>query len=154
MRAWIAAILFMVVAPTALAQDCHTATPMEAKAMAERATAYLDEVGPETAFRKFMERGGPYIKGDLYVFVIDLNGVLWVNGAFPRSIGTDASMAEDSQGRRYIQEMIQTAKAKDEGLVEYEWFNPCTGKMAQKLTYFYRNGGFIVGVGAYGLVSL
>lgn len=141
-------------ASSATAAPCRNATLMEAQALVEQAAELLDEKGPEIAFREFMKPSGPFIDGDLYVFVIDLNGMLWVNGAFPRSIGADASGAEDSQGRRYIQDMIRIAKARDRGMVEYEWFNPCSREMAEKTTYFVRVGGFIVGVGAYGLVSL
>ena len=132
---------------------CAFATPAEAKAMAERAATYLAEVGPEKAFATFMDPKGRFIDRDLYVFVLDMEGTLWVNGAFPQAIGGNSRGARDRRGRAYIEEMLRLAGTTGEGWVEYDFFNPCTRELAPKASYVKRVGPFNVGVGAYGTVS-
>ncbi len=145
--------ILVFAAPGGAAPPCAMASPDEAKALAERAARLLEEVGPEKALPAFMDAEGDFIDRDLYVFVLDLNGMLWASGAFPQSIGRDARLARDSKGRLYIQEMIRLAIERGEGWVAYEWINPCTGEISPKVSFIKRVGPFIVGAGAYGTIS-
>ena len=129
--------------------DCSNAPPAEAKALLQKAAAQLEKLGPEKAFTNFMDPDGEFFPRDLYVFVVDLDGRMWVNGAFPQAIGSNAIDAEDNTGRRYIEEMLRIARKQGEGEVEYMWINPCTGEYTDKLTFFKRVDGFVVAVGAY-----
>jgi cytochrome c len=133
--------------------DCSNATPAEARALMHKAATELEKQGPEKAFPNFMDPDGDYFPRDLYVFVVDLDGKMWVNGAFPQAIGSNAMDAEDNKGRRYIEEMLRIARAHGEGQIEYMWINPCTGEYTDKLTFFKRVGGFVVAVGAYRAVT-
>jgi cytochrome c len=133
----------------AVDNDCSNASPSEARALAHKAAAELEKLGPEKAFTNFMDPDGDYFPRDLYVFVVDLDGRMWVNGAFPQAIGTNAIDAEDNRGRRYIEEMIRIAREHGEGQIEYMWINPCTGEYTDKLTFFKRVDNFVVAVGAY-----
>lgn len=129
--------------------DCSNASPAEARALMHKAAAELEKLGPERAFKNFMDPDGDYFPRDLYVFVVDLEGRMWVNGAFPQAIGSNAIDAEDNKGRRYIQEMLRIARTHGEGQIEYMWIDPCTGEYTDKLTFFKRVGNFVVAVGAY-----
>lgn len=141
----------LMVRPAAAA--CEFATLAEAEALARRAAALLERLGPGPAFAAFMDRDREFIDRDLYVFVLDLDGTMWASGAFPQSIGSNALGARDSRGRYYIRRMIRLAMERGEGWVEYEWFNPCSGEIAPKASFIVRVGPFIVGVGAYGTIS-
>ena len=129
--------------------DCSNATPEEAKALVHKAAAELARLGPEKAFVNFMDPDGEYFPRDLYVFVVDLDGTMWVNGAFPQAIGSNAMSARDNTGQRYIEEMLRIARVHGEGQIEYIWINPCTGEYTDKLTFFKRVDRFVVAVGAY-----
>lgn len=133
---------------------CEFATLEEAKAMAERAATHLERVGPQKALVQFMDPAGGFIDRDLYVFVLDLQGVLWASGGFPESVGSSALDAQDSRGRFFVREALRIALEEGRGWIEYEWFNPCTGKMNPKSSYVIRVGPFVVGVGAYGTVGV
>ena len=138
---------------TVLADECEFANPDEAKAMAKRAAAYLDAEGPKTAFPTFMTPGSDYYDRDLYVFVLDLKGVLYASGAFPNSIGAVAYDAQDKDGRYFIREMIALAQNEGEGWIEYDLMHPCTGEMTPKISYVIKVGPFVVGVGAFGTIA-
>jgi cytochrome c len=133
---------------------CEFATLDEAKAMAEHAATLLESAGPREALVQFMDPAGGFIDRDLYVFVFDLQGVLWASGGFPETVGSNALAAQDSRGRFFVQEALRIAVQEGRGWIEYEWFNPCTGKMNPKSSYVIRVGPFVVGVGAYGTVGV
>ncbi len=141
-------------APSAAQSECAFALPEEAKVLARRAAAFLERTGPAAAFPRFMDPGGGFFDRDLYVFVIDASGLILVNGGFPDLVGSNASGAQDSRGRLFVQEMLRLTHEGGEGWVEYEWYNPCTGKLGRKVSYVKRVGRFIVGVGAYGTVGV
>jgi len=151
--AFLVACAALTHAAAAQAVNCRSGTPAEAKALAEAAAALLDREGPNEAFKTFMDVDSPFIDLDLYVFVLDMRGTLWVNGAFPASIGSNARNARDKQGRYYVRAMIRLAEEEGQGWVEYEWYNPCTGELAPKAAYIKRVGPFIVAVGAYDAMS-
>jgi len=133
----------------ALDDDCSNAPPEEAEALMLKAAAQVERLGHSRAFANFMNPEGGFFPRDLYVFVVDLEGHMWVNGAFPQFIGTNALGTGDPQGVRYIEAMLKSAAEKGTGRVEYLWLNPCTGGIARKLTFFRRVGRYVVAVGAY-----
>ena len=47
------------------------ATPREARALFDQAVRYLQANGPEKAWPAFNNRKGPFVRKDLYVYVID-----------------------------------------------------------------------------------
>jgi len=117
--------------------------------MALKAASHLETQGAQRAFSDFMSREGGFFDRDLYVFVVDVDGNMWVNGAFPEAAGTNALGAQDTGGRFYIAQMLAVAAERGEGWVEYQWFNPCSGAYMEKASYFTRVGPFVVAVGAY-----
>ncbi len=133
----------------ALDDDCSNAPPGEARALMVKAAQQVEQLGHSRAFANFMDPEGGFFPRDLYVFVVDLDGHMWVNGAFPQVIGTNALGTADPDGVRYIDAMLKIAAQKGEGQVEYRWVNPCTGAVSRKLTFFRRVGRFVVAVGAY-----
>ena len=139
---------------TSADDDCSNASPEEARALAHKAADLLEQVGPEKAFPSFMDPHGDFFPRDLYVFVIDFDGLMWVNGAFPQAIGSNALGAQDEKGRHYIEEMLRIAHEQGEGQIEYMWVNPCTREYTDKLTFFKRVGRFVVAVGAYRTVRM
>lgn len=143
-------------APAAAEQsmDCSNASPDEAKRLMLKAAAQVAELGYRRAFENFMDPEGEFFPRDLYVFVVDAQGRMWVNGAYPQAIGTNALDAEDAKGRRYIEQMLQIAEERGEGRIEYQWFNPCNGEYMNKVTFFKRVDRFVIAVGAYGNISV
>ena len=129
-------------------------TPMEAKALAEEAAAHLAKEGMGKAFNDFMTRGAGFMPHDLYVFVFDRTGRMWVNGGFPGMIGSSITEARDDLGRLFLLEAMRKADQDGAAWVEYQWFNPCNGKPMPKSTHIIKAGEFFIGVGAYGRLSV
>ena len=66
---------------------------------------------------------GQWRQGEIYLYVIDLNGVSFFNAASPEIEGTDLSDFTDVEGVRINEELIAAATAGG-GFVEYLWPNP------------------------------
>ncbi len=129
-------------------------TPLEAKALAEKAAAHLTNVGLGKAFNDFMTPGAGFMPYDLYVFVFDGEGRMWVNGRFPGLIGSNVTQARDDGGRNFLLEAMRRAKRDGAAWVEYQWYNPCSGRPMAKSSHVIRAGEFFIGVGAYGRLSV
>jgi signal transduction histidine kinase len=139
---------FLTPVSSVLAADQGTAE--EAKALAEKAAAYLAEAGPDKAFPAFNAKdNATWHDRDLYVFVRSLDGNTVAHGANVAMIGhTDLSL-RDADGKLYNKEMIELATSKGEGWVEYRWVNPVTKKIEQKSSFIKRVDKYVVGVGFY-----
>lgn len=130
----------LVVAFMVLGAFCvvDAATPDEAKAMVDNAYSYLKENGKEEAFAEISNPQGKFVKEDLYVLVVDFNGVILADGGNPGFVGVNLIGLKDTNGKHLFKEMIETAKTQDSGWVKYTWLNPVTKKLQPKTTYVKR----------------
>jgi cytochrome c len=145
-------IVFFVICMFVLGFSAHLyarSSPTGAKAMVEKAASYLKAQGKEKAFDEFCNTQGLFRKGELYVFVLDMNAAILAHGGKRKMIGKGSFDMMDADGKYFIKEIIEAAKAKDNGWVGYKWTNPSTKKLAQKMTYFQKVNDVIVCCGAY-----
>lgn len=123
----------------------------EAKAFAEKAAAYAKANGKDKAAAEFNNPKGQFHKGDLYVFAIDFSGICLANGGTPQLSGKNLMGLKDAKDRYFFKEMVEVAKSKGSGWVEYSWTNPATKKVQQKVTWVQKVEGtdYFVGCGVY-----
>jgi signal transduction histidine kinase len=125
------------------------ATPDEAKAMSEKARAAVNEMGSEQAFATFADPNGGFQEKDLYVFCMDMDGVMLSHAVKPELVGKNL-LEFNKYGDLLFQDMIALAKASGEGWVDYSWPYPGTDEIKPKTSYIATNDeGFFCGVGAY-----
>ena len=134
----------LLLAPPALAAG--QATPDEAKAMAIKAAEYLKSVGPEKAFPEFNATEGTWRDRDLYVVVMNNQGVLLVNSTNPGLVGKVLIDLKDVDGKAFEREIVAI---KDTGWVSFKWQNPVSKAVEPKTQYEVRVGEYLVGVGAF-----
>ena len=138
-----------VITSEQLPKVCYNGTSEDVVSMVDSAVELVSDKGPESAFRQFMVPEGGYLKGDLYVFVLDLTGTILAHGNSPRAVGSNAIQSRDRNGNYFVRSILLQASARGYGWVDYEWFSPCTGELASKLVYFKRTGQFVICVGLY-----
>ncbi len=132
------------------AQASERSTARQARAMFDRAVKFLDGNGPDRAFAAFNDRKGQFVHKDLYVFVIDRNGVYRANGASPNTlVGLTVLDSRDAAGNPLFHDMIDAVKDQPEGMVRYVWLDRLTNRVEPKVTYLHRSGDYILGVGYY-----
>lgn len=125
------------------------ANQTEAKAMVEKAAAFVKANGKEKALAEFSNQKGQFVKGELYIFALDLKGLTVAHGGNPKLVGKDMMGLKDADGKLFIKEMVEGAKAKGTGWTDYKWSNPVTKKIDDKTTYFMKVDDMVLGCGTY-----
>jgi signal transduction histidine kinase len=135
-------------AGSALASDKGTAD--EAVAMVKKAVALVKSDGKEKAFAAFADPANTtFHDRDLYVYVYDLNGVALAHGNNPKMVGKPLIGLKDNEGKLLIKEMVDVAKTKGKGWVEFKWPNPVTKTVEPKAGYIEKVDDMLVGSGIY-----
>lgn len=140
-------ILLLLVAGVAYGQDRGTAA--EAKALLGDAVAFYKANGQDKAFAAFNDPKGKFVKKDLYIFALDMNGKIIAHGANAALIGKDMMGAKDADGKLFMKEMIEVGKSKGQGAVDYKWESPKTKKVEQKSSYLEKVNNVVLGCGYY-----
>jgi cytochrome c len=144
-----AAVLGTALGTTGLALADDMATPDEAKAMSEKAQTAVNEMGQEAAFAAFAAEDSGFQDKDLYVFCMDMDGVMLSHAVKPELVGKNL-LDFDKYGDTLFKNMIAVAQDSGEGWVDYQWPYPGTDEVREKTSYVMTNdGGFFCGVGAY-----
>jgi cytochrome c len=162
----LAALLGAMVAPPAAAQGersqtAQTPSPAtlsvprssakQAQALLYKAVAYLQEHPAETAYAAFNNQKGRFVQGDLYVFVFNLDtGIMHAHGGSPEGlVGMNVFDLRDAASKPLIREMVEVAKTKGSGSVDYVWLNRKTNHIESKTSLLKRVGNNVVAVGYY-----
>ena len=124
-------------------------TAAEAKAMVEKAAAFMKANGQEKTFAEINNKKGQFVKDDLYVYACDIKGLTLAHGANEKLIGRDFSDLKDADGKLFMREVMEGAKAKGSGWCDYKWTNPLTKNLEHKSAYFLRVGDVILMCGIY-----
>ena len=119
-----------------------------AKAMVKSAVAYLKANGKAKTLAEISETKGLFVKGELYLFAIDMQGRLIAHGANPTLVGKSMIDFKDPDGKYFFRDFISVAK-KGPGWVAYKWINPVTRKTEPKSSYLEAVGDIIIGCGIY-----
>jgi cytochrome c len=124
-------------------------TAADAKALVEKAVAFYKANGKDKAVAAFNDPKGEFVKGDLYIFMMDGNCNTLAHGANAKLVGKNVAELKDADGKLFMKEMAAMAK-KGGGWVDYKWSNPQTKKIQAKSSYVMPLGdGFFVGCGIY-----
>jgi signal transduction histidine kinase len=121
----------------------------EAIALVEKAATFVSEHGKERGLAEMNKPGGQFDKGELYVFALDLNGVMAAQPKNPKAVGENLIDKPDNKGKLFRKEIIEKAKAEGSGWVDYFYLNPQTGKEEDKTTYLKRVGDLVICCGVY-----
>jgi len=142
---------FFVVGMTLAAYGQERGTPADAKQMVEDALAHIKQVGPAQAFEDFSTPGGKWHKKDIYLFCYNLEGTCICQGANKALIGKNLIDFKSADGQPFIRNVVELAKAKGSGWIDYQWPHPQTNKLEAKRSYIARIPGYdgLVGAGAY-----
>jgi signal transduction histidine kinase len=89
----------------------------------EDAVELIREHGAAAAFAALRDEASGFLFYNAYVFVLDENGTLLVNNAFPENEGKDLRDLEDADGKPFVREMLAVPEAGS-AWVDYKWPRP------------------------------
>ncbi len=138
------ATLFYVAALTVAALAQQPALP-EAKAAwwEKQAVKFFQANGKDKALAEFNQPQGRFVKDNLYIFVLDLNGKVLTHphGDY---VGQDFMTLKDADGKLFAADIVTAAKEKGGGWVDYKWENPKTKKVEPTSVYFQKVDDVII----------
>lgn len=105
----------------------------------------------EAKRRAMVRLGGLRFGQDNYFWINDFDGVMLMHPLLPQLKGKSLLEDQDEQGKYYMREMLEAARSKGEGYVEYIWPKPGSLEPAPKISYVkvFEPWGWIVGCGIY-----
>ena len=119
-----------------------------AMGLVRKGIAHLRARG-EAAYADFQKQGGGFYQGDLYLVVLGMDGRLLCNSARPHERGEMHADRKDYNGKPFMREILQIARERGRGWVDYQMAHPVTHKPMPKSTYLERTGDMIVQCGIY-----
>ena len=102
--------------------------------LVNNAAAMIEQKGTD-AFTAFRAKESVWYKGETYVFVYDLNGTVLCNPGFPGYEGKNLMEMKDPNGKAFVHELIETAKSKGSGWVDYVLPKPGETVPSKKISY-------------------
>ncbi len=129
------------------AAGARAASPDDAKAMAEKAVILVKAEG-EKAFPKLSDPNGEYVKGEIYVTVLDKQGVVRAT-LNPKLIGVNMWESTDPDGVKFTQLPWKATENAETAWISYKFTNPATKKIEPKKTWVHRVGDYVVMSGVY-----
>ena len=121
----------------------------EARQMVGKAFAYIKAQGKDRAIEEFNDPKGEFVKGELFIFVMDYNGIILAYGGNTALVGNNMFDAKDVQGNYISRDVIKLAKNQGNGWHEYYFKNPHTDEVQLKATYFQAVDDYYIGCGIY-----
>lgn len=120
--------------------------------MVQDAASQIEKSGT-AAFPLLRDPKERFIAKDAYIFVYDANGKDLVNPAFPNLEGRSLLDMQDTKGKKLIREMLEVAKTRGSGWVDYMWPKPGESASTQKSAFVKRaklgDQWVLVGAGVY-----
>jgi methyl-accepting chemotaxis protein len=124
-------------------------TADEALDIVNRALELVQSLGFDEAFKVFHDKEGGFVDRDLYVFVLDREGVYRVIGADINRVGTSLFATPGVDAQQLLDDAWRRCE-QGGGWVEYNIINPVTGDVRGKSSYVMPLGeDLLIGCGAY-----
>lgn len=110
-------------------------TPEEVKAFVESAAAYARQNEKAVALAAFNDPKGPFVKGSVYVYALDYNGITLALPFQRDLVSQDFSLLSDATGQKFVKTEITLAK-NGGGFLLFQYPNPSHGNAIEpKLSY-------------------
>lgn len=144
----IAILVLALTACLAYAKGVRGTVP-EAMKMVDKAVELIVSEGQEKAFKQISDPKGAFVDRDLYVYVVDMKGVILAHSGDQTQIGKNMIDVRDMDGKAFIRDLIREARVKDSGWVDYKWPHPISGQIEAQSRYYKRIGELIVTCGIH-----
>ena len=132
------------------------ATGVQAAANADKATAMVRESvafvkanGTEKAAAEIANKEGEFRKDDHYLVIYGLDGTVRAHGSNQKMVGKNLIAVKDIDGKEFVKEGVELAKAKGTFWQDYKFASPTTKKIEPKAMYCEKLDDAVVCGGIY-----
>lgn len=138
---------------TCLALPAERPTQAKAEALVHAAIAYARRTSLDQLIQETNRADGRFhvgTGGELYIFIYDLDGTCRAIGFDTAAVvGKNRMTLKDADGKPYIRDFINLAKAQGHGWLDYKKASPVNNKIEPKTSYVELFEGVVIGAGVY-----
>ncbi|MDM4767908.1 cache domain-containing protein [Pelomonas sp. SE-A7] len=145
----ILAALFTALGTTTAGAADGGATPDQAIAMVKKGVAFIKANGKDKGYAEITSKTGQFRYQDLYLVVYGLDGTVHAHGANEKQVGRNLIELKDIDGKAFVKERVDMAKAKPTFWQDYKFTNPENKKIEPKSMYCERLEETVVCGGIY-----
>jgi cytochrome c len=125
------------------------ATEADATAMVKKGVAFVTANGKDKGYAEITSKTGQFRHEDLYLVVYGLDGTVLAHGANEKMVGKNLIELKDVDGKAFVKERVELAKAKPSFWQDYKFTNPENKKIEPKAMYCERLDETVVCGGIY-----
>ncbi len=126
------------------------ATKDEAVAMVKKGVGHVKSVGKDKAYADISDKANAeFHHADLYLVVYGLDGTVRAHGANAKMINKNLIELKDIDGKLFVKERVDMAKAQGTFWQDYKFTNPETKKIEPKSMYCEKLDDSVVCGGIY-----
>lgn len=145
---WATVLVSLLLAQPLFAAE-EFGTAKEAESIVKKAVEHMHKVGREQAYADFTGKKAPFVDRDLYITVMTLSGMNLAHGANPKVVGKDMLDFKDIDGKPFLRERMDLAKAKGKFWQDFKYSDPVSKKILPKSSYCERDNDVVVCTGIY-----
>jgi cytochrome c len=151
MKSKLLAVLWIAIFMTCIISAASAGPREDAVALVEKAAAYVKANGLPKAYEGLNDPKGQFVKGDLYVFVWDYNGIVKAHPVTKGLVNKNMSTTKNAEGKEFVKEIIAFARSKGKGWVDYTWTHAASDTIAIKSSYVLNMPEYkiVLGCGTY-----
>jgi cytochrome c len=144
-----AAVFGVLLASAGTVAAGEVASKEEAVAMVRKGVAYIKANGNDKGYAEITDKKGRFQDRDLYLVVYGLDGVVHAHGANAKMVGRNLIDLRDIDGKPFVQERVDLARAKATFWQDYKFTNPMSKSIEPKQMYCERLEETVVCGGIY-----
>ncbi|KST57752.1 sodium:calcium antiporter [Methylobacterium sp. GXS13] len=107
---------------------------VEIETLVNAAAETIESKG-RTAFPEFRRKNSPWRYGDVYLFIVDMQGIVLFNAAHPNREGRDLLQEHDAAGKQFHKDFIGVVRESGSGWVDYMFPRPRRSTPEVKWSY-------------------
>lgn len=123
------------------------------KQLVNSAASLFANQGPAKAWRTINNPFGPFEKGEIRVFAYNLNGIKLADSQDLSLVEQNLINFKDTKGNYFVQKIINTAKSKNAGWVDYDYRFANTLAYVKLVTDKASGQSFVIGAAYYPDIS-
>ncbi len=127
----------------------NTRERTEVRRWVQDAITLYESAGKEAVLAEIADSKSRFVLNNRYIFALNLSGTMLAHPIEPGLTGKNLIDLKDSEGRAFIQRIVDTAKAKGYGFTDYMWRNPGSDDELHKTVFFERVDGMVLCSGFY-----
>jgi cytochrome c len=127
----------------------NTDARTEVRDLVQNAIAFCEEAGKDAALAEIANKNGRFVRNEYYTYALDLSGTILAHPVDTELTGRNLIELEDSNEKPFVQRIIDTAKTKGYGFIDYIWHIPSSKDELRKTVFLERVDELVLCCGFY-----